>query len=68
MNPEVPHPAEFPMVISLKPAEPLEYMNGLRKPSGGRLLLNRTSFSRATKPANVGVAADVPPMRAAAPL
>ncbi len=62
LNPSVPHPGAFPAVMSLKPSPFNLYMSGLRKPSEGLHAAMRTSFSRATKPANDGDDAEVPPM------
>jgi hypothetical protein len=42
-------------------------MSGLRKPSTGFPAAIRASFNRATKAANEGDAADVPPIFAALP-
>jgi len=60
LNPKVPQPPENPIVISLNPWLPMEYINGLRNPRGGLSLFNRTSFRRATTAAKVGAAAEVP--------
>ena len=50
------------MVISVKPAPPLEYINGFKNPNGGNPFERRASFSRLTIPAKVGEDADVPPI------
>jgi hypothetical protein len=67
VNPGVPHPGAFPLVISLNPSPFNAYMRGLRKPRAGLPAAIRASFSRATKPATDGVDAEVPPMGTALP-
>ena len=62
LKPGVPHPGLLPMVISVKPAPPLEYINGFKNPNGGNPFERRASFSRLTIPAKVGEDADVPPI------
>jgi len=64
----VPQPALLPDVISFRPAKPLEYKNGFRKPRDGLRAFNRTSLRRATNPANAGEDAEVPPIKAGRPL
>lgn len=67
LNPGVPHPPLFPIVMSLRPWNPLEYRKGLRNPKDGRPAFKRTSFNRATNPVKAGEEADVPPIRKACP-
>ena len=65
LNPGVPHPGLFPTVMSLNApacAAPSAYSSGFRKPSGGAPAERRAELSSETKPANVGAAAEVPPM------
>jgi hypothetical protein len=45
-NPEVPQPGFEPDVMSLKPLAPVEYISGLRKPSGDLPLEIKKSFRR----------------------
>lgn len=47
-------------MMSLNASDPKWYISGLRNPSGGLPAAMRASFSRATRPANEGAAADVP--------
>ena len=67
LNPGVPHPGAFPTVMSLNPSPFSAYIRGLRKPSAGWPAESRASFSRATKAANEGVDAEVPPICTALP-
>lgn len=67
LNPGVPQPPLLPDVISFRPAKPLEYKNGFKKPKGDLPAFNRTSLRRATNPANVGEDADVPPIKLVRP-
>lgn len=67
LNPGVPQPGLFPVVMSLKPLTPFLYRKGFRKPSDGCPLARRASFRRATKPANAGEEADVPPINTGRP-
>ena len=52
----------LPDVTSFSAEAPVLYRNGFRNPSGGRPAERRAELSSETKPANVGAAADVPPM------
>lgn len=45
----------------------MEYSIGLRKPMGDLPAASCASFRRATMPANVGAAAEVPPINAGRP-
>ena len=67
LNPGVPQPPLFPIVMSFMPANPFEYKNGLRKPKGGMPAFKRTSLSNATNPVKAGEEAEVPPIRKAWP-
>ena len=68
LNPVVPQPALWPIAMSLRPEDPLEYRKGFKNPKDGRPASRRASFNKATNPAKVGHAAEVPPMRADVPL
>lgn len=68
LNPVVPHPELWPIVISLNPLAAFEYSKGFKKPRGGKLCDKRTSFRRDTIPAKVGDDAEVPPMWIGVPL
>ena len=71
LNPGVPHPGLFPVVISLNArgsSASIAYTSGFKNPSGGRPLDSRAELSSETMPANVGEDADVPPMRAGRPV
>ena len=65
LNPGVPQPGLLPVVMSLNASGAkawIAYTSGFRNPSGGRPAERRAELSSETKPANVGAAADVPPM------
>ena len=55
------------MVISFRPANPLEYRNGFKKPKDDKLAFRRASFSKETNPVKVGAEQEVPLMRTAFP-
>jgi hypothetical protein len=55
------------MVMSFKPANPLEYRNGFKKPKDGKPAFRRASFNKETNPVKVGAEQEVPPMRIAWP-
>ena len=56
------------MVMSFRPANPLEYRNIFKKPKGDKPASRRASFNKETIAVNVGDEAEVPPMRTAFPL
>ena len=56
------------MVISFRPANPLEYRKGFKKPKGDKPAFKRASFNKETNPVNVGAEAEVPPTRTGVPL
>ena len=60
LKPSVPHPGLLPIVISFKPAYPVSYNHGFKKPREGFPALIRASLSMETKEAKVGEAQDVP--------
>lgn len=68
LKPGVPHPGAFPSVMSFRPATPIEYNIGLRKPNGGFPAAMLASFRSATMPAKAGAEADVPLMSAGSPV
>jgi len=53
--------------MSFNPKNPLEYRKGFKNPKGGKPAFRRTSFNKATNPANAGDEAEVPPMRVVFP-
>ena len=55
------------MVISFRPANPLEYRKGFKKPKGGKPAVKRASFNKETNPVKVGDAQEVPSTRVAFP-
>ena len=65
-KPFVLHPGLSPLVMSWN-ALGFAYRNGFRKPSDGRPAERRALLRRLMKPAKVGAAADVPPMRPDSP-
>ena len=66
-NPRVPQPALLPTVMSFRPANPLEYRNGFKKPMGDKPAFRRASFNKATIAVKVGDEQEVPPMSSASP-
>ena len=56
------------MVMSFRPANPLEYRNGFKKPKGGKPAFRRASFNKDIIPVKVGVEAEVPSMVVTSPL
>jgi hypothetical protein len=52
-NPDVPQPGFEPEVISLNPVAAVEYISGLRKPSGDLPFEIKKSFRREMTPAAV---------------
>ena len=70
LKPGVPQPGLLPTVMSLNTLGSTAcsaYTSGLRNPSGGRGAARRAELSRETMPANVGAAAEVPPIETARP-
>lgn len=59
-NPFVPHPGLSPVVTSLRADAPVEYKNGLRKPSVGLPAEINRSLSRAITLAKIGLEQLVP--------
>ena len=60
LNPSVPQPRLLPSVMSFRPANPLEYRNGFKKPKDERLAFKRAPFNKAIIAVKVGVEAEVP--------
>jgi len=60
LNPEVPQPELFPVVISLSTPDSLEHKRGFKNPKGDLPFESRAAFKSEMILANVGVAADVP--------
>ena len=60
LNPGVPHPGAFPVVMSCKPTPFNAYNIGFRKPSEDLPAAILASFNKATKAANDGVESEVP--------
>ena len=67
LNPSVPQPELWPTVMSFRPANPLEYRKGFKKPMVGKPAFRRASFNKETIPVKVGAEAEVPPVRFAIP-
>jgi hypothetical protein len=67
LKPGVPQPGAFPDVMSFRPATPFEYKRGFRNPRGERPEERRASFRSDTIAEKVGVAAEVPEIRAGMP-